>query len=921
MRSRAAESWARKRCKAIGNLLRFKTPFLRHSSMPTYDFATLEPKWQAAWKKEKIFEAKKSAKKKYYVLEMFPYPSGKLHMGHVRNYSIGDSFARFKRMQGYNVLYPMGYDALGLPAENAAIKGGVHPRKWTMERIAEMRGQQERMGFSYDWSRVLQTCDPEYYRWNQWIFLQFLKKGLAYKAKATSNWCPKDQTVLANEQVIDGKCWRCGSEVQQKEFEQWFFKITAYQDELLKDLSKLEHWPERVKTLQKNWIGKSEGVDIFFKLEGTDKVLPTFTTRCDTVYSVTFLAIAPEHPMIPELVKGTGLEEEAKLFVEKCKKESMIDRTNEEKEKEGQFTGRYAINPVNGEKIPIFIANFALMYGSGMVMCDAHDKRDFRFARKYNLPLKFVISSDGKPIDPANHEDAFVDNGILFNSGQFSGMKNTEALSKMAVWLEKEKKGKRVTNYKLRDWLISRQRFWGTPIPIIYCSKCGMVPVPEKDLPVKLPDSAPFTGEGNPLDKVPEFVNVSCPKCKSPARRETDTMDTFVDSSWYFFRYCSPHFEKGPFDSKESQYWMPVDQYIGGIEHAILHLLYARFFAKALRDLKVAKIDEPFQRLLTQGMLLKDGEVMSKSKGNTVDPGHIIQTYGADTARTFILSVASPQKEMEWSDEGVETTHKLLNKIYILGTSPHTFSSYKTLSNADKLIQSKNHRTILTVTEHLENFETNMAIQKLSELTNALSHYTPKNKTVYTETLETILLLVAPFAPHLAEELWSKNHKNFISTSPWPKADKKKINEEIEALDEFVQNTASDIRTVLELAKIPNPKQITLFIAEPWKYDLFKELIKLKDNRNPGEVLKKLASNSKFKPHMQDISKIIPRMVSSGKIPEKVLDAKSELKALEEAKGFFEGEFKAKVEIVEAEKSTEVKAKNATPGKSAVLVK
>ncbi|MBI5872477.1 leucine--tRNA ligase, partial [archaeon] len=722
--------------------------------MMDYEFKKIEEKWRKKWNESKVFEVKADSKKpKYYVLEMFPYPSGKLHMGHTRVYCIGDCFARFKRMQGYNVLYPMGFDAFGLPAENAAIKGKAHPKKWTSDRIAEMKEQMKLLSYSYDWNREIATCTPEYYKWNQWIFLKMLEKDLAYKAKAKSNWCPKCQTVLANEQVIEGKCWRCETEVIEKEFEQWFFKITAYAEELLKDLEKLKEWPEKVRTMQKNWIGKSHGVDIYFKLEGTNTILPTYTTRCDTIYSVTFLAIAPEHPMIPELVKGTGLEEEVELFVQETKRQSIIDRQNEEKEKSGVFTGKYAINPVNSEKVPIFIANFALMYGSGIVMCDAHDKRDFRFARKYDIPLKFVISKDGKPIKPEDFEDAFTDDGVLFNSGEFSGMKNTEALPKMAEWLEKKKFGKRTTNYKIRDWLISRQRYWGTPIPIIYCKKCGTVPIPEKDLPVLLPENAKITGEGNPLEKNPEFVNVKCPKCKGDAKKETDTMDTFVDSSWYYFRYCTPKESKLPF-SKEADYWMPVDQYIGGIEHAIMHLLYARFFTKFLRDIGLTKIDEPFKRLFTLGMVLKGGEVMSKSKGNVVNPEELLENFGADTARAYILSVSHPGKELEWNEEGIQKTFKNIKRTFEFvqviacknfQVSPGKLEA-KTLKHKDKLVLSRIHSTVKNVTAWIETLDLNLAVNSVFSLSEELQDYNELDSRVLREGIEKLILMLQPFA-------------------------------------------------------------------------------------------------------------------------------------------------------------------------------
>ncbi|MEK6839620.1 MAG: leucine--tRNA ligase, partial [Nanoarchaeota archaeon] len=606
----------------------------------------IEKKWQKRWEEKKAFVVKDNPKeKKFYVLEMFPYPSGSgLHMGHAFNYTIGDIYARFKRMQGFNVLYPMGYDAFGLPAENAAIKEKTHPKPYTEKAINNFIKQQKSLGLSYDWTRMLKTCDPEYYKWNQFFFLKFLEKGLAYRKKASVNWCPKCTTVLANEQVHNGTCWRhTDTGVEEKQLEQWFFKITDYADELLKDIDTLK-WPERIKSMQKHWIGKSHGIDIWFKLENENKIISTFTTRCDTIYSVTFLAVAPESPLIKELTSGTKYEKEAQEFLNKIKKQSLADRTNEAKEKEGFFTGKYAINPSNNRKIPIYIANFALMYGSGVVMCDAHDKRDFAFAKKYNIPLVFVISKDGKPQDAMKAKEAYIDNGLLFDSGKFSGMSNMEALPKIADWLEKEKYGKKTINFKLRDWLISRQRYWGTPIPVIYCDACGIVPVPEKDLPVLLPEKVTF-GKGNPLETNEQFVKVKCPTCKKPARRETDTMDTFVDSSWYYLRYADSKNNKMPFDKKIASYWMPVDQYIGGAEHATMHLIYARFFTKVLRDLGYVKIDEPFPKLFNQGMLHKDGFVMSKSRGNVVLPEQVSEQYGIDTARFFLVSLATPDKD------------------------------------------------------------------------------------------------------------------------------------------------------------------------------------------------------------------------------------------------------------------------------------
>ncbi len=812
-----------------------------------------------------------------------------------------------------------------MPAENAAIKQGADPKKWTWDRMKEMQEQQKRLGFSYDWSRMVATCEPEYYKWNQWFFLQLLKKGLAYKAKAKSNWCNSCKTVLANEQVVEGKCWRCKQEVSEKEFEQWFFKITKYADELLNDLLKLKEWPQRVRTMQKNWIGKSEGVDIYFKLEGSDKVLSTYTTRCDTIYSVTFLAIAPEHPMIPGLVKGTELEEQVEEFIKETKQQSIIDRENEEKEKAGVFTGKYAINPVNSEKVPIFVANFALMYGSGIVMCDAHDKRDFRFARKYDIPLKFVISKDGKPISPDDYNDAFTDEGTLFNSGEFSGMRNLEALPKIAEWLEQKGSGKRTTNYKIKDWLISRQRCWGTPIPIIYCEKCGMQPVPEKQLPVLLPENAPFTGEGNPLDKVKGFVETRCPKCKGKARRETDTMDTFVDSSWYFLRYCNPK-AKEMFDRKAAKYWMPVDQYIGGIEHAIMHLLYARFFTKALRDLGLLSFDEPFARLLTQGMVLKDGKVMSKSAGNVVDPGEIIERFGADTARAFILSVALPEKELEWSDKGAEAVFRFLSKFFeFVAINKKMFAkgkiNAKKLSSREKLLLSKTHRAIISATGQMQGFEFNFALNNIMQLFNALQKEEKLEKNVAGFTARTLVQLLAPFAPHLCDELWQQlGEKGSVSLSKWPIADKKMIDRKAEQEEEFIETVKEDVQQIKQLAKIEKPHRIVFFTAPAWKWKAVQIAAKAcKEKPDVGATIKALMQEAEIRKHGQEVPGFAKALVAKVMLLQEA-EKIDEAAALKEAKKELEKMFECKIEIEKAEASTHPKARNAMPLKPAIFV-
>ncbi|MFH1711501.1 MAG: leucine--tRNA ligase [Nanoarchaeota archaeon] len=759
------------------------------------DFAAIEKRWQKKWEKEKAFVVKEGGKKKkYYLLEMYPYPSASfLHMGHVRNFTIGDVYARFKRMQGYNVLYPMGYDSFGLPAETAAKKQGIHPKKYTEDSIKKISEYFRALGNSYDWGRTLASHEPDYYKWNQYFFLKFLEKGLAYQKKAPVNWCDTCQSVLANEESEGGKCWRCGEEVKQKETNQWFFKITEYSDRLLKDLDKVQ-WPEKIKTMQENWIGRSEGVNIFFKLKGSDKVLEAFTTRCDTIFSVTFIAVAPESPLVSELVKGTKQEKAVNDFVKKVMKEKMEDRTNEEKEREGVFTGKYAINPATNEEIPIYVSNFAVMYGTGVVMCDAHDKRDFRFARKYKIPLKFVISKDGKKISPDDFDDAFVDDGILFDSGNFSGMNNIGALPKMADWLEKKSFGKKVVNYKIRDWMISRQRYWGTPIPVIHCEKCGVVPVPEKDLPVLLPEKVDFKTAGNPLDTAKDWINVKCSKCGGKGRRGTDTMGGFVDSSWYFLRYCDNKNKKSAFDKKKIDYWMPVDQYIGGAEHAVMHLMYSRFFIKVLKDLGMVKFDEPFTKLFNQGIVYKDGAKMSKSKGNVVFQTDISEKYGIDTARLFLMFVSSPDKQMEWSDDGVEGAYRIINKIIRMR------EKIKKESNA--LQDSKINSVIKKVTENISEFEYPKAIISITKLVDDFPEMARKN-------YEVILKLISVFCPHIAEELWSKlGNKGFISLEKWPVADEKKINLKLEEQEKNVEKLGDDILNIVKIISERENKKV-----------------------------------------------------------------------------------------------------------------
>lgn len=751
-----------------------------------YSPEAVEGKWQKKWATEKSFKVGEDpAKTKYYLLEMFPYPSGKIHMGHVRNYSIGDVVGRFKRMRGFNVLHPMGWDAFGMPAENAAIQNKSHPAKWTAENIEYMRGQLKRMGLSYDWDRELATCDLAYYRWEQRLFLEMYAKGLAYKKSSFVNWCPSCETVLANEQVEDGTCWRCDSDVKQKELEQWFFRITDYAEELLEYTDKLPGWPERVLVMQRNWIGKSYGCEIDFPLADGSGAIRVFTTRQDTLFGATFMSLAPEHPQALALTSPDRLAA-VTAFIDKVKLTDKLKRTAEDFEKEGVFTGAYCLNPATGVEMPVYLANFVLTdYGTGAVMAvPTHDQRDFEFAKKYGLPLKVVIQPAGEVLDPATMTAAYTEAGIMVNSDEFDGSSSSDAKEKIADWLEKGGKGKKTVNFRLRDWGISRQRYWGNPIPVIYCDSCGTVPVPEKDLPVVLPLDVAFTGDGgSPLAKLDAFVNVKCPCCGKDARRETDTMDTFVESSWYFLRYCCPDFSDGPLDGERVRYWMSVDQYIGGIEHAVLHLLYARFFTKVLRDLGYVSVDEPFTNLLTQGMVIKDGAKMSKSKGNVVDPNALIEKYGADTARLFSLFAAPPEKDLDWNDQGVDGSFRFLNRLWKLvhDCLPLLAAGGRVepavLSDEARSLRRLVHKTIRKVSADIdERFHFNTAIAAIMELVNAIHAFSPKNRPenspLLREALESTLLLLYPFVPHFCEELWEKcGHRGGIELAGWPAYD------------------------------------------------------------------------------------------------------------------------------------------------------
>ncbi|MEK6840410.1 MAG: leucine--tRNA ligase [Nanoarchaeota archaeon] len=966
-------------------------------------FKNIEQKWQKKWEEKGIFHAKEGKKRKFYVLEMYPYPSGSgLHMGHAFNYTVGDIFARMKRMQGFNVLYPMGYDSFGLPAENAAIKKGIHPKKYTEKAIANFIKQQKNLGLSYDWSRMIATHKPEYYRWNQFFFLKFLEKGLVYRKKAPVNWCPKCCTVLANEQVHQGRCWRHpDTEVEVKHLEQWFIKTTKYSEELLRDIEKI-NWPARIKIMQENWIGRSEGTEIDFEIpwnketnfvllhghtgrpntnffpwlkkelenrgykvsvtklpepdssnidKKVDYVLkneninedtiilghslggavalkvleklnkpikklvlaaggmrkewnynkikrnakeiiylrdvgdtvipknageiarnfldakvidfkaeeihicglkeplvlenclnkwPIFTTRPDTIFGATFMVVSAQHPRLFEIVKDKERKQVGD-FLKKIK--SVSEKDAETLEKTGVFTGSYAINPINGEKIPIYAGNFVLAdYGSGMVMAvPAHDQRDFEFAKKYKLPIKLVIRPKDKVLNDKNLNEAYIGNGVLINSGNFNGLNSDEAKNRITKFLENKKSGKEAVQYKFRDWLVSRQRYWGTPIPVVYCNSCGIVPVPEKDLPVKLPEKVKF-GKGNPLETEKKFINVKCPNCGNKGRRETDTMDTFFDSSWYYLRYCDSKNNKKPFDLKKAGYWMPVDQYIGGSEHATMHLIYARFFTKALRDLGFfgnLKINEPFLKLFNQGMLHgKDGFVMSKSRGNDVLPEEISEKYGIDTARLFLVSIASTDKDIQWSDEGIEGSMRFIDKVM-------DYFDRAKFGKTDRKTESKLNQTIKEVTENIESFQYNLAVIKIRELFSYLENGADR------KTAETFLKLISPFCPHIAEELWHKlGNKTFISLEKWPEAEEKKINPEFEKEEKIIDDAINDVNNVVNIVKNRGKSvaKLYLYVLPNELKIYFDNLDAIKKRTNLDAKIYSVADKGKYDP-------------------------------------------------------------------------
>ncbi len=928
--------------------------------MVQYDAQKIEKKWQQRWEKDKIFEVKEDPKKKkYYVLEMYPYPSGKLHMGHLRNYTIGDCYTRFKRMNGFNVLYPMGYDSFGMPAENAAIDHGANPEEWTNKNIEKMKKQQKRIGLSYDWTREIYSHNPNYYKWDQWFFLKMLEKDLAYRQENYVNWCPKCATVLANEQSQGGRCWRCNSIVDQKFLTQWFLKIRDYAEELLEGLNIVD-WPEKVKIMQRNWIGKSEGTIIKFPIVGEDRTIDIFTTRPDTLFGVTFMVFAPEHPWVRKWVEQTEYEKNFKELYDEVMHQDKFTRTDIEIEKKGMFIGKYAINPINNEEVPIYIGNFVIYeYGAGAVMAvPAHDQRDFEFAKEYDIPIKIVIQPHNYELNLANMTRAFESEGILINSEEFNGMGNRSAISAITEKLEEINMGFATINYKLRDWGISRQRYWGCPIPVIYCEVCGIVPVPYEDLPVFLPKDVSFTGAGNPLETSLSFINTKCPKCGKNARREIDTMDTFIDSSWYFFAFCDPPSVESdiPYNKNVVNYWGNVNQYIGGIEHAVMHLIYARFFTKVARDLGLHKFDEPFQSLLTQGMinkahpycpncnaffmkadlkemkckicgnidLIQKSVKMSKSYGNTVDPGKIIGKYGADAARFFILFGASPSSGLEWSDEGVDYAYRFIKNTFSLLTEfPNNVRQELTIR--DSLIKYYLNKTIKEFTENMQKLAIRNAVNNLIQFITEFGKYKNEGvkREIFEECRENLVLLLHPIAPHMTEEIWEIIGKQkYVSLTTWCSYNQELLTEESDYKWNLMNNILDDIKNIKTIMKKDDLESLSLIVTDPWKTKFYNSLISiLEETKNQGEIIKKLMQNNDFRKYSKQISKFVVRILKNvGKYPKYCLSSNEEFQFFNEIRTIIEKKYRCNVKIIFEKESTEQKASQALPGKPAIVI-
>ncbi|MDY6764713.1 MAG: leucine--tRNA ligase [Halobacteria archaeon] len=907
-----------------------------------YDHREIEEKWQKRWEDEGVFEADDGEESKYYVLGMFPYTSGVLHMGHVRNYTITDAYARYKKMEGHEVLHPMGWDSFGLPAENAAIERDTNPRDWTFECIDTMKEQMKALGFGYDWEREVTTCKPEYYRWNQWLFKRFYEEDLVEYKAGEVNWCPSCETVLANEQVEgeDRVCWRCDTPVEKRSLDQWYFKITEYADELLEALEDLEGWPDNVRQMQRNWIGRQEGAKVEFEIRGYGSV-DIFTTRLDTIFGATYMALAPEHPIAHEIAHEN---QEVKDFIDRIDRDREVDPDTE---KEGVFTGEYAVNPINGEEIPVYVADFVMMdIGTGAIMAvPGHDERDHQFARKYDIEIRQVIEPEvDETVDI--DEEAFTEDGVLVNSGDYTGMTSEEA--RQAI-VEDYDVAEHDVEYRLRDWLISRQRYWGTPIPVVHCDDCGRVLVPDEDLPVELPGFVHTTG--NPLDEVDEFVNTECPECGEPARRETDTMDTFVDSSWYFLRYASPDYEEGPFDTEVARQWMPVDQYVGGIEHAVMHLLYSRFFTRVLNELDLIDVREPFTNLLNQGMILNEAyrcdehgwiapsevgenhmcpnpgcgrklksEVlsMSKSKKNGVSPQRIVDEFGADTARLFIMGASLPEKDFEWSQKGVESNRAFIERLYDLVTGFTSGSgSADKIERVEEYIEREIDVTVASATESYEEFRFNHAVRDIKNLVSTLeqySDYKDPNRDVFERGLKTAVKMLSPIAPHVCEELWDELDGNtMVAESDWPVA--REVDEDYETGKRLVENTRRDVREIRDVAGISEIDRIRIIVAPEWKYRAY-EIAR----ETEGDVMGEIMSNEEIRKHGDEAANYGQYLQRNHKALEDELTPEKEAEYLRQAKWLFEREFKTDIVVESAEESDSERASNARPGKPAIHI-
>lgn len=925
--------------------------------MIEYNAEKIEKKWQRKWETDKIFNVKEDPEKqKYYVLEMYPYPSSSLHMGHLRNYSIGDSYARYKRMAGFNVLYPMGYDSFGLPAENAAIDHGAIPEEWTDKNIKAIINQQKRMGLSYDWTRLIYSHSKNYYKWDQWFFLKFFEKGLAYREKSYANWCPKCKTVLANEQVLGGRCWRCNETVEQNFLTQWFLKIRLYAEELLNGLDNVD-WPDKVKIMQRNWIGRSVGTTIRFPIVGENRTIDIFTTRPDTIYGVTFMVFAPEHPWVREWVKGTAYEENFMRIYDEVMRQDKFERTDIEIEKKGMFIGKFALNPMTKEEVPIYIGNFVIYeYGAGAVMAvPAHDQRDFEFAKEKDIPIKIVIQPFNYILKLEKMIRAFEGDGILCNSDEFVNMENRIAINAITKKLEEKGMGEKTINYKLRDWLISRQRYWGCPIPIIYCPDCGPVPVPYEDLPVLLPKDVKFSGKGNPLETSENFINAKCPICGNMGKRETDTMDTFVDSAWYFLRFADPFSTDFPYRKKIVDYWMNVDQYIGGIEHAIMHLLYARFFTKVSRDIGLHSYDEPFQRLLTQGMINKThpycsncktfaikAEIseenclrcgtkyslksvkMSKSLGNTVDPIGIMNEYGADAARFFILFGASPESGLEWSEEGVDYAYRFIRNTFLLLAEP-PINKRESYTVSDTLIKYLLNKTLKDLTENIEKLAIRNAVNNIIQFTTELGKYKSESvhEEIFNECREKLVLMLHPIAPHMTEEIWEIiGKKNYLSLSSWPFYEETLLSKENDYKWKLMNSLIEDINHIRLAMKRKTLDGIKIIVADKWKLKFYRNFLSiLEETKDPSIIMKKLMQEKDLTKRGKFISQVVNKVLKNvGKYSKFTISMEDEYKFFKDIKTVVMKRFNCKVEIFHESELSVLKAQQSLPGKPGIII-